>query len=292
MWGSTVLDLGIGLIFLYLLLALICSVMQELIANVTSWRGRHLRASIKVMLDDPSMTGLAKRIYANPRVRGLSLPGKLPSYIPPETFSRALIDILAEQGSISANTDSIRGPLAPFIRDAAGDADRLRSDLEVWFDNAMDRYGGWYKRNVQLVLLAMGMLLAIGLNANTLEAAHQLWTQPVLRAAIVDQARGFSTEATTAEGAAPANAGPPNDIGTLLAKVDSALPVGWTNSQVHRLFGNPAASGQVQHDLLFAWLTAIAGWTLTALATSLGAQFWFDTLGKALNIRAAGEKPV
>ena len=39
--------------------------------------------------------------------------------------------------------------------------------------------------------------------------------------------------------------------------------------------------------LLSVWV----GWLLTAIAVSLGAPFWFDTLSKFINIRAAGTKP-
>lgn len=35
----------------------------------------------------------------------------------------------------------------------------------------------------------------------------------------------------------------------------------------------------------------VFGWLLTALATSLGAPFWFDTLQKCLRLRTAGPKP-
>ena len=38
-------------------------------------------------------------------------------------------------------------------------------------------------------------------------------------------------------------------------------------------------------------LTAILGWLLTALAASLGAPFWFDTLNKIVTIRAGGRAP-
>ena len=48
--------------------------------------------------------------------------------------------------------------------------------------------------------------------------------------------------------------------------------------------------------LAFPWLWAVvpthlAGWILTAIAASLGAPFWFDTLNKFMNVRAAGTSP-
>ena len=38
------------------------------------------------------------------------------------------------------------------------------------------------------------------------------------------------------------------------------------------------------------WVLAFAGWLITALAVSLGAGFWFDVLGKALQLRGTGAK--
>lgn len=38
-------------------------------------------------------------------------------------------------------------------------------------------------------------------------------------------------------------------------------------------------------------LTRVLGWLFTALAASLGAQFWFDVLGRIVNLRMSGKKP-
>jgi hypothetical protein len=41
----------------------------------------------------------------------------------------------------------------------------------------------------------------------------------------------------------------------------------------------------------WGWLIRAVGWTLTALALSLGTPFWFDTLGKFLNVRSGVRPP-
>jgi hypothetical protein len=38
-------------------------------------------------------------------------------------------------------------------------------------------------------------------------------------------------------------------------------------------------------------LTRVLGWLFTVLAASLGAQFWFDVLGKIVNLRMSGKRP-
>ena len=39
------------------------------------------------------------------------------------------------------------------------------------------------------------------------------------------------------------------------------------------------------------WPGKLLGWLLTAIATSFGAQFWFNLLSEALKLRATGPKP-
>jgi hypothetical protein len=311
MWSSSILDIGIGLAFMYLLLALICSVLQEFIANVTSWRGRHLLASVQAMLNDPNMTGLAKRLYANPRIKGLSFDGKLPSYIPSAAFSMAIIDTLKEPGSPNATLLN-DGPLYPFIQEAAGDAEKLKASLENWFDGAMDRFGGWYKRNVQLVIFAMGLVLAIIMNANTIEVARSLWETPVLRQAVAQAASQWHD--------ANPDAAKNPDLNALADQLDEDLPIGWSIAKEEAFFGSSSESKQLAAPVkdqqststsdkpqladapkgartgflrtrAGVWLMAVVGWLFTAFAISLGAQFWFDTLGQALGLRAAGKKP-
>ena len=36
----------------------------------------------------------------------------------------------------------------------------------------------------------------------------------------------------------------------------------------------------------------ILGWSLSGLAIAMGAPFWFDVLGKVVNVRNTGPKPV
>jgi hypothetical protein len=38
-------------------------------------------------------------------------------------------------------------------------------------------------------------------------------------------------------------------------------------------------------------MTHLLGWQVTALAATLGAPFWFDTLNRMISIRSAGKSP-
>jgi len=77
---------------------------------------------------------------------------------------------------------------------------------------------------------------------------------------------------------------------------ETGLPIGWTKevweklglSEPEQANENVSASRSLKVSVL-AYM--FAGWFLTAIAASLGAPFWFDLLGRFVNIRAAGRPP-
>ena len=51
-----ILDIIIGLIFIYVTLSLLASEIQELIATIMQWRAAHLKKSIEVLISgDPDL---------------------------------------------------------------------------------------------------------------------------------------------------------------------------------------------------------------------------------------------
>ncbi|PWC90909.1 hypothetical protein TSH100_02545 [Azospirillum sp. TSH100] len=283
---GAILETAIGLMLVFLLTSLACSVLQEIFANLTSWRGRNLRNGIRQLLNDPDMSGFAKMFYEHPLIAGLSR-NCLPSYLSASTFAKVVADLVEREGL--PNNGALTEPLAAVMRIAGSDPDKFRAELEAWYNEAMDRVGGWYKRNVQLVLLILGFAVAVGLNINTLAIAHTLWTQPLVRelavaraGEIVGEAKAKAETARTQPADAGSNAGPgksepPGVIPSLQKQLnDLQVPVGWGG-------GLPNST--------MKWLGAMAGWLITACATALGTQFWFNVLSTALRLRAAGPKP-
>jgi hypothetical protein len=76
---------------------------------------------------------------------------------------------------------------------------------------------------------------------------------------------------------------------------DLGLPIGWAGVDAAAIdWSKPKLVIQLA-SLPFAAIkerpNIVLGWLITALAASLGAQFWFDTLGKLLKMRSAGPTP-
>src|SRR5262245_54075379 len=108
MLGSGMLEVAIGLIFMYLLLSLVCTAVNEFIASAINKRGTNLFEGVKNLLNDPRFTGLAQHVYSHGLVDGMSKnasdskkPNRKPSYLPSAAFALALSDILTSHGAIA-----------------------------------------------------------------------------------------------------------------------------------------------------------------------------------------------
>ena len=88
MFGSSILEAAIAVLFVYLLLSLMCTALNEGIASLIQKRGKNLFEGIKNLLNVPTFTGLAQQVYNHGLIGGISQhaaePGKktrLPSYV-------------------------------------------------------------------------------------------------------------------------------------------------------------------------------------------------------------------
>ena len=327
MLGSKILEVAIGIIFVFLLVSMICSAIREGIESWRKSRAAFLEQGIRELLHDRHAVGIARSVYTHPLIYGLYLDeyrprltsrpltalasgGNLPSYIPARNFALALLDIAARgtgtHGSASNPSAPVltlalmrenvlnieNGPvqrvLIGAIDTAGGSMERAVGNLTVWFDSAMDRVSGAYKRATQKLLLGIGLVLAVVLNVNTIAVAHYLFRHDVERAALVARAEAVARDTSFVSGASDVQ------YARARAALDSLrLPIGWDHLQ----FTGPwqtslarDATGAVREvRQLRLWqyvFEPIVGWLLTALAAMLGANFWFDLLNKVMVVRS------
>ena len=78
-----IFDVILGLIFVYLILSLLASEIQEFLTTILQWRAEHLRKSIEVLLagdvdnsEDAKVIQLANQIYANPLIKSMNQEAK------------------------------------------------------------------------------------------------------------------------------------------------------------------------------------------------------------------------
>jgi hypothetical protein len=86
------------------------------------------------------------------------------------------------------------------LDEAEGKLDVFQQNVATWFDGAMDRTSGAYKRWIHRLTFWAGFAVAIAFNVNSLQLIDNLWRDPVARAGLVAQASVTAQSADTAQG--------------------------------------------------------------------------------------------
>src|SRR5438046_6261359 len=278
MFGSTILDAAMGIIFIYLLVSLVISAINELIAAMLKSRAKNLSQGIQALLQDPSQAGWVARLYQHPLTQSLSPANSKPSYIPSRTFALALLDLIAPATTDGSRTladvkagmvnlpQPLQRTLTNLLDEAHHDVERLKTQIEIWFNNGMDRASGWYKRKTQWIQFFLGLSLVILLNIDSVHIGRTLFAvNSPLRASLVESAKSFVAQ--------PGGTNRPmKDVVEAIST--ASLPIGW--SELPR------------RD---QWLTMILGWLITAFAVSLRRPLWVDRRHTCLTVRASGKAP-
>ena len=80
MFGSSVLEVAIGMGLFFLLLAIICTSINEVIARILALRASTLQSGIGQLLGDPEFQTIAQEVYAHPLIKGHEKKHR-PSYV-------------------------------------------------------------------------------------------------------------------------------------------------------------------------------------------------------------------
>lgn len=276
MFGSFLIDVGIGVILVFLLVSLVSSAVTEAISAVLMLRHNTLRRGVQALLNDPDFTGLAKQLYNHALIspfgsgaaKTVSELVHPPAYITPRQFGLALSDILQAGVPGSSSGDmitAIKDPqLQQTVRALQERANRvgthLSDELAAWFDCSMDRVSGWYKRRAQWISFFTALALAAILNADIIHVAAALWDRPVFAAGVARLAPDTM----------------PKLPDLLLQMEQQNSLIGW---QVVGAYDG------------LSMMLRLLGWLITAAATLFGAAFWFDLLQKFVQVRATGMTP-
>lgn len=305
MFGSTVLEVAAGVIFIYLVLSILCTSLNETIAQLIGLRAENLYETIHGLFPGVDRHRIAEEIYKHPLISSLSRKaigspdsGIKPSSITASAFSTALIELLGVKEPEGAATDSsqslidifthpkfddeVMKVLHPLIHSANGNLDQARRNIETWFTQATNRATDWYKRKSQVMTLLVATALVVVSNADSLMIMDRLWSNPVQRAQIDALAKTQKDS---------------NEISKVSQDASMAL-IGWSDRPTASKTegkdedSTPKAKAYDRRTLpqsLDEWMAKIIGLLITIFAVSLGAPFWFDKLSMVMNIRSGGK---
>jgi len=310
--------------------------------NPGSAIGRFFRnpwVTVRRVLNPSAFRTVTNAFYNQPAIifLGKSSFFSKPSYLSGSSFSATLLRMLRGSNfngtnsqinlireSIVNNHLNLDPKTLQFLRDllaeSLNDIERFRAGLENWYNETMDRVSGWYKRQSQLILFFIGLVIAVIFNVDSIEIAGKLSKDNALRAQMVQYAGTLSDsyKSLPKDFNSSFNTGNPSDttkqdtaLDSINVKyeflkliykqadsVNNMLGLGWmhkdttvtakkslpaTTDKKHYIFNRTIP----QHSF---W-KALLGWIITALAISLGAPFWFDLLNKITKLRSSGILP-
>lgn len=211
---TVILDVVIGLMLAYLVLALLVTKVQEtLIGQLGTSRKHTLHdmleealqgdATLKVnLLQNPLIFALFKGEGINKGV----MRAQGPSAIPSDLFARVLLVEVFHDGknnhpkekfatpllfvqNLDANTQTANAKVLGVLRALVAGNEKgwpqYEAAIAAWFDQVGERADGWYQRKAMLWGLLLSFLLAAALNVNTFQLAERLAGDPDLRRSFV-----------------------------------------------------------------------------------------------------------
>jgi hypothetical protein len=201
-FDSEWIDIAIGVVLVWFLLAVTVAVVNELINRLLAVRAKQLWHALAQMLDGADAKGLVattlqlpgntletrpmspepppaassiQRLYATDTIQALeNHPEKNKrtriNHIPTSVFSQAVIEMATvgtEAGSIAGFIDGLpdgrfKNQLLAIAAVAQDDVKKFRDGVEDWFDGQMARLSAIYRSQVRLVVTLLGVVIAFG----------------------------------------------------------------------------------------------------------------------------------
>ncbi|MBY5704145.1 hypothetical protein HFO38_15660 [Rhizobium leguminosarum] len=225
----TLVEVCISMAFLYLVLSLMCTTVNEMIATYMKLRSKDLSGAIISLVDHPDVLtrfykhGLIKNAIkaANrsdattpmidvtmPNGAGENKIANIPpatshsSYLDGQSFAMALLGSLQPgtpipviegmQGTVQALPDgSVKDIVGTALATADNDINKLRDNIAESFDSVMDRLSGEYKRKTRFISVLVGIGIAVVVNADSLAVSQAIWRDSDLRDQTVAAAEEF-----------------------------------------------------------------------------------------------------
>lgn len=297
------LDVAIGLVLLYLLLSLVCSALVEGINHLCNRRGAMLemhlerlmgRASVAEFRRLPGFAALAPRGVTPARNSALALPSapnamaalkalwlrlvarwrarrwlaetsRFPAYIPSDKFAEIALDWHDKYNHSREWCDDheFGRMLIGLSRQFGSDRVALLQGIAKWFDQAMARTSGQFKAQTNIWYAAVALALVLLANADSIRLANDIYRNPVIQAALVEQATAVDTSGIATQPKPEA----------LRSALQQYPLLGWPEQRPElAVLENP-------------WRAL--GYLVTILALMMGADFWFNALQKLIRIRTA-----
>ena len=282
---SQILEVAIGLIFVYYVLGAVVSFVTQMILESAETRAFTLETKLKKVAGDktvdllnlPQIKALQPIRYKNwLAVFGANTEQKKVEKIPVSTMVDAFFDVTGLTGRPDIKADELTGlinqlpesegkqALLKWINQGVTDINSLRTRANDYFSGILNQAAATFKSNARSIVIIFSMILVFALGTDTIQIVRDLWNNAELRSIA-------ATEATMA-----AQNGNPLTVDDIVKSLsETSMRIGWW--QIGDTF--PAQGAGFSVWTIFIGLKFL-GLSMTALAVSQGSSFWYDLLKK------------
>lgn len=169
------------------------------------------------------------------------------------------------------------------------DLERIHHEIADWFEQSINHSSGVYKRNAKGLSFLIGIVISVLFNINTFNIIHALKNQPV-NSALNESAVTILNDQELLDNCISEQANP--DLNNSDKKQKCSLLIQELSQDLQ--LNLPVLAGwdteknlleQLCENIVKTKGLALIGWIITALAISMGSPFWFQILGKIINVR-------
>lgn len=315
---SATLDTAIGLVFVFLLLSLLATWVQEVLTMIAGWRSKNLVNMIQYLfqpstekpeglrkLEEKWSEGVeenvaekleknaVKAFYEHPIIKGLARPKKLPSYISSRDFGITLLDLLTKAGTADPTQPELT------LANLEEGIKKLESKMtrEALLAIVRNAKATEHKIEEKIVSFRKGVEVWFDATMDRATGWYKRKAQWVALGIGILLAIAFNADAIGLAQALWRDSGLRDTVSAtavayiVRGQTEDEIKAKKAQNQLEKL-GLPIGwSHQNLASTLGGWLLKILGWLLTGFAISQGSQIWFDLLTRLVNIRGTGKKP-
>lgn len=224
MFGSYLVELVIGLSFLFAVLGIVTTAVTEVCLSILKTRSKHLKEWLEQwssqLLKNNTASGASffslEALKTHPLVASHHRHGEC-SYLPADQLAGAFLQILAmpfsttcvgqtlqsaEQGLRShintLQSENLKNALNTLLNNAVSKAadgtalvEQLKKETTQWIDSSMARIEGWTKRHAKKFSLIAAVFICVAFNVSALEVLRVLSTDDKVREQMATTAVGY-----------------------------------------------------------------------------------------------------
>jgi len=287
-----ILEFILSLVFVSLMISLFVSWIIEYWASLFNKKGILLKKMLVKLMDQGDANIWVHRLYQHPMIRSLSYDDKrLTSSIPSQLFSDVVTDLIIDknpenkggasfierirQGLDKLPDDDFKRIILVFLNKSV-DSNTFSKEIEGWYNEYMLRVNHAYKRLLKVPLFILGFIIAVVFNIDAVRITTDLWQNAPLRTNVAGIAEEFMGTHETLDS---------EDVSKAFFKDYSKkmeLPTGWVYEKEY--YQQLKKKGN-DFSKFFYGLLKIVGFMITGIVSSFGAPFWYDALGKVIDLK-------